>query len=81
MDERLRQKLSKHIEKTYGSFSNNFDIRHNNITQGDSNYNPTIAALSDDEIIKWYDYIYSFMLNIYINLDSIKDVNIDNQFK
>lgn len=77
----IRQKLSKHIEKVYGSFSNNFDIRHNNITQGDSSYNPTIAALSDDEIIKWYDYIYSFMLNIYINLDSIKDVNIDNQFK
>lgn len=77
----IKTKFGKHIDNAYGSFSNNFDIRHNNVTIGDSNYKETIADLTDEEMIKWYDYMYSFMLNIYINIDKVRNVNIDNQFK
>ena len=78
--EEIHKKLGKHTDKLYGSFSNNFHIRHNNIEKG-KDYHETIAKLSDEEICEWYDYIYSFMLNIYFNLDKLKDVKMDNSFK
>ena len=78
--EEIKRVLGNHTEKLYGLYANGFNTRHNNITKGKQYYHETIAELSDEEMCKWYDYIYSFMLNIYHNISKLTDVRINNNF-
>jgi len=73
--------MGKRICDMYGIYANNFNLRHDNSNPNDSHYKETIAKLSDDELIKWYDYIYAFMLNIYLNINDLTDVNINGNFE
>ena len=57
-------------------------MRHDNINpEYKKYYNKTIAELEKNEILKWYDYIFVFMINTYINLDVLKKVNINGGYK
>lgn len=80
----------KDIDKIFGSkiadmfsnYANNLNLRHNNITEEYKKYyNKAVADLSTEEIIKWYDYVFAFMINLYLNLDKVKDVNVNGGFK
>ena len=64
----------------YGNYVNNINLRHDNVTSG-RKYNKKVADLSDDELILWYDYIFVFLMNIYLNLDKLKDININGGCK
>ena len=73
---------SKGTAQSLFSYANNFNLRHCNVDMSlTKNYQETIADLNDKELVKWYDYIYAFALNIYQNLDKVKDVNISGSFK
>lgn len=77
----IKEKLGKNIVGAYGNYANNFNLRHNNVTEIDEiNYKKTIAELNNDDMLRWYDYIFSFMLNIYMNLEKVKSVNINNDY-
>jgi uncharacterized protein YbcI len=78
------------IEKIFGAktadifsnFANNFNLRHNNVSQGYAKcFNKTISQLSEEEILLWYDYIFTFLMNIYLKLDILKDVNINGGYQ
>lgn len=80
----------KDIDKIFGSkiadmfsnYANNLNLRHDNTTEEYKKYyNKAVADLSTEEIIKWYDYIFAFMVNIYLNLDKVKDINANGGFK
>lgn len=43
--------------------------------------NEKIANLGQKDILNWWDYIYAFMINIYMNLEKIEEVNINNGYK
>lgn len=73
--------MGSKIEDTFSNYANNFNLRHNNISSNYKKcYNKSIAALSEEEILKWYDYIFAFMINIYLCLNDLKDVNINNGY-
>ena len=73
--------MGSKIEDSFSNYANNFNLRHNNISQNYIKcYNKSIAALSDEDILKWYDYIFAFMINIYLCLNDLKDVNINNGY-
>ena len=44
-------------------------------------YNEKIAKMSKEEILEWWNYIFAFMINIYMSLDKLKDVNINDGYK
>jgi hypothetical protein len=70
------------IQEMLNNYVNNLNIRHNNIDKEYKKcYNKTIAELSDEEMLGWYDYIFAFMLNIYLNLKKLKNININNGYQ
>lgn len=74
--------VSSKIADTFSNYANNFNLRHNNISPNYKKYfNKEISELTEEEILKWYDYIFAFMLNIYLSLEKLKDVNINNGYK
>lgn len=74
--------LGSNIASTFSNYANNFNLRHNNIEPSYKKYfNSSIANITKDELLKWYDYIFAFMINIYLSLDKLKDVNINNGYK
>ena len=40
-----------------------------------------IAKMSKEENLEWWNYIFAFMINIYMSLDKLKDVNINDGYK
>ena len=73
--------MGEKIADTFSNYANNFNLRHNNIDENYKKYyNKKIAELSEEEILKWWDYIFAFMINIYMNLDKLKNVNIANVY-
>lgn len=69
-----RQKLSEiNKELTISIFYmlNNLNIRHNNVSKGDSNYKEYVANMSPDKIEEWYDELYQMMLLAYLMLDNV----------
>jgi hypothetical protein len=60
--------FGNNISKAVGYFANQFHIRHSNLEN--------IEDLSDLEIEEWYNYIYSFFVNCYVNLDKLKKATI-----
>lgn len=74
--------LGSKIADTFSNYANNLNLRHNNISESYKKcYNNAVANLSEEEIIKWYDYVFAFMINIYLSLDKLKDININGGFK
>ena len=70
------------IQEMLNNYVNNLNIRHNNIDKEYKKcYNKTIAELSDEEMLGWYDYNFAFMLNIYLNLKKLKKININNGYQ
>jgi len=74
--------LGKHISEALFIYANNFNLRHCNVDiKLRSYYNEAIANLTDNEFIAWYNYIYSFAINIYQKINAVKSVNIESNFK
>lgn len=74
--------MGTNISKTFSNYVNNINLRHNNTSKNDiKHYNPAVAKLSEEELCKWYDYIFVFLFNIYNNLDKLKDININGGYK
>ncbi len=74
--------LGNGIKKAFGSYVNNIQIRHNNKEKNDrAHYRETVDNLTDEELKCWYDYIFSFLINIFKNLYLLKNININNNFK
>ena len=70
------------IADMFSNYANNLNLRHNNISESYKKcYNKAVADLSEEEIIKWYDYVFAFMINIYLSLDKVKDINVNGGFK
>ena len=79
---KIEKILGSRIADMFTNYVNNFNLRHNNISEEYKKYyNKPIASLNDEELIKWYDYIFAFMINIYMSLDKLKDVNINNGYE
>ena len=74
--------LGSRIADMLSNYYNNLDLRHNNINEEYKKYyNKTVAELSNEEKIKWYDYVFAFMINIYLSIDKLKDININGGYK
>ena len=74
--------LGDKIADMFGNYANNFNLRHNNsVEKFKSKYKEQIGLLSNEELLNWWNYIFAFMLNIYMNLDKVKNVNINSGFK
>ena len=74
--------LGSKIADMLSNYVNNLNLRHNNIDESYKKYyNKAVADLSKEEMIKWYDYVFAFMINIYLSLDKVKDINVNGGFK
>ena len=74
--------MGSKIADMFSNYANNFNLRHNNIDEDYKKYyNEKIAKMSKEEILEWWNYIFAFMINIYMSLDKIKDVNINDGYK
>ena len=73
--------LGKDIASIFSNYVNNFNLRHNNVTPNQKYYHEKIASLSDREILEWWNYIFAFLINIYVSIEKLKDVNINNGYK
>ena len=78
----ISEKFGSKIADMVGNYANNLNLRHININESYKKcYNKTVADLGEDELVNWYNYIFAFMINIYLNLDKVKDININNGYK
>lgn len=78
----IEKLLGSKIADMFSNYANNLNLRHNNISESYKKYyNKAVADLSEEEIIKWYDYVFAFMINIYLSLDKVKDINVNGGFK
>lgn len=78
----IEKLLGSKIADMFSNYANNLNLRHNNISESYKKYyNKAVADLSEEEIVNWYDYVFAFMINIYLSLDKVKDVNVNGGFK
>lgn len=78
----IEKLLGSKIADMFSNYANNLNLRHNNVSESYKKYyNKAVADLSEEEIVKWYDYVFAFMINIYLSLDKVKDVNVNGGFK
>ena len=74
--------FGKNTSEILFSYANNINIRHNNCDESNKkNYRPKIKELNEEELKNWYNYILPFALNVYLNLDKLKNINVDNGYK
>lgn len=74
--------MGNSIASTLNNYANNIHIRHDNKTSSYKKcYNEKINDLTDEELLNWYNYIFVFTLNIYLNLEKLKDININGGYK
>lgn len=60
---------------------NNLDLRHNNRTKNDKNYNEKVAKMSKSTLEKWYDELYQLMLTAYICMEKEGRIEAINSLK
>lgn len=60
---------------------NNLDIRHNNRTKGDKNYNEKVANMNTTDLEKWYDELYQLMLTAYLCMENVKRIDAVDKLK
>ena len=78
----IEEIMGTRIADMFTNYANNFNLRHNNTDKKYKKYyNASIDDLNEEEILKWWNYIFAFMINIYMNLDKLKNVNINNGYK
>lgn len=78
----IEKLLGSKIADMFSNYANNLNLRHNNISESYKKYyNKAVANLSKKELVKWYDYVFAFMINIYLSLDKLKDINVNGGFK
>lgn len=78
----ISEKFGSKIADMVGNYANNLNLRHNNINESYKKYyNKAVADLGEDDLLNWYNYIFAFMINIYLNLDKVKNININNGYK
>ena len=74
--------MGNKIADMFSNYANNFNLRHNNVDENYKKYyNKKIADMNEEEILKWWNYIFAFMINVYLNLNKLKDVNINDSYK
>lgn len=74
--------MGNKIADMFSNYANNFNLRHNNVDENYKKYyNKQIADMNEEEILKWWNYIFAFMINVYLNLNKLKDVNINDSYK
>lgn len=74
--------LGSKIADMFSNYANNLNLRHNNISVDYKKYyNKSVAELNDEDILQWYDYVFAFMINIYLSIDKLKNININNGYK
>lgn len=78
----IQKIFGKGIEQALFMYGNSLNLRHDNITSTNKgHYKPTVAKLTEEELIEWYDYVYPLAINTYIYLKKLKNVNCTNDFK
>lgn len=78
----IEKLIGSKIADMFSNYANNFNLRHNNISEKYKKYyNKEIANMNEEEILNWYDYIFAFMMNIYLSLEKLTDVKINNGYK
>lgn len=78
----ISEKFGSKIADMVGNYANNLNLRHINIKESYKKcYNKSVADLGENELVNWYNYVFAFMMNIYLNLDKVKDININNGYK
>lgn len=74
--------MGSKIADMFSNYANNFNLRHNNVDENYKKYyNKQIANMKEEEILKWWNYIFSFMINIYLNINKLNDININDGYK
>lgn len=74
--------LGSKIADMFSNYANNLNLRHNNISADYKKYyNKSVAELNDEDILQWYNYIFAFMINIYLSIDKLKNININDGYK
>lgn len=53
---------------------NNLNLRHNNVTEGDSRYKEELALMPEEELEGWYDELYQMMLLAFLQLDNMERI-------
>ena len=78
----IKKILGNKVEDLYRFYANNIQLRHNNTDPAvKSYYNKSIADLTDEELVEWYDFIFAFNFNIYVNINKLKNININEGCK
>lgn len=64
------------------NYANNINLRHNNSDPlYKQYYRESVALMSDVELVEWYNYIFAFVINIYFKLNTLKNINISNNYR
>lgn len=77
----IEKLLGSKIADMFNNYVNNLNLRHNNISESYKKcYHKAVVDLSSEELAKWYDYIFAFMVNIYLSIDKVKDINVNGGY-
>ena len=66
--ETINKKLSVNIFFMF----NNLDLRHNNSTSGDKNYQQYTEQMTKEDLEAWYDELYQMCLLAFLEIDNIE---------
>lgn len=64
--------INKKLSDNVFYLLNNLNLRHNNKTVGDKNYNQYVSSIEDNELEQWYDELYQMMLLCFLMLDNVQ---------
>lgn len=73
--------INKKLADSIFFMLNNLDIRHNNKTKGDKNYNEKVANMNTTDLEKWYDELYQLMLTAYLCMENVKRIDAVDKLK
>ena len=65
------------IVNTLNNYTNNIHIRYDNKTSSYKKINDSIK----ERLLNWHNYIFVFKLNSYLNLEKLKNININDDYK
>lgn len=65
--------INSHLESDIFTLLNNLNIRHNNCAVNDQkNYKEAVAAMTKEQLEKWYDELYQMILLGFLLLDNVE---------
>ena len=65
------KEINSKLAKDVFFLLNNVNVRHNNIDQNGTNYNPYVANMKKEEFEQWYDTIYQLCLLAFLELEHL----------